>query len=83
MYFPWAGLSRCRTCLRVVLLNLRYVDSFCFEEVTKRVSYVWNGKPLPDTFVAAAGPYNVLMQTAELVSQTSWTNSLSCSLSSL
>lgn len=28
-----------------------------------------NGKPLPDRFVAAAGPYKVIMQTTELVPQ--------------
>lgn len=43
-----------------------------------------NEKTFPERFAVAAGPYNAIMLTAELVEpQPSWTYSLSCLLSSL
>lgn len=72
VYLPWTRLSRCWTCLHVVLwsqlLNLRYVKSFWSWEVTKHFSYLVLAasllilRPLSDT-VVAAGPYNVIIQT--------------------
>lgn len=81
-HFPWVRLSRCWTCLSVVLyfplLNLIHIKPFWFEEMTKKFFYVWLGfgksskwkKTFPVMFFAAARTYNAIMQTEELVTST-------------